>query len=93
MEAILVARGVGAGRANTLVTAYAKQKRYADEEQLTPAPTFRDLLRVASRVMKGQLVINRAESPRLELQSLFARQRADPHSVAKHDSIRKNVGP
>lgn len=54
MENILMRKGLTQTKAQNLVTAFAEQKSYAIKNQLSPIPTFRDLLRAAKRVQTAQ---------------------------------------
>jgi hypothetical protein len=51
MQAILVAQGLSTREANDLVGAYVIQAAFAKENHLSPKPTFRDVLRIAKRII------------------------------------------
>lgn len=73
MEDILLHKGLEQTTAQNLVTAFTEQKSYAISSQLSPIPTFRDLLRVAKKVQKAQ---EKSESPETEQEQLnYSRDR------------------
>lgn len=53
MEAILIRKGLAATTAKNLVSAYIQQQGYAIQHQLSPIPTFRDLLRAGKTLIKS----------------------------------------
>ncbi|MGQ3889158.1 AAA family ATPase [Legionella sp. CNM-1927-20] len=54
MEAILQAKGLSKQQIIELIEAYEVQVKRAARENLTPAPTFRDLLRLADNILIAQ---------------------------------------
>ena len=56
IRTILIARGMRASDTLSLAQAFIKQVNYAKQNHLTPAPTFRDLLKRADAVMKGHVL-------------------------------------
>ena len=61
MEKILRKAGCGARAAKNLVAAYEYNRAYAHEHQLTPPPTFRDLLKVAKNEIRRASLLEREE--------------------------------
>lgn len=54
MQDILIAKGLEPRNVVVLVSAYEKNVKKAQQENLTPAPTFRDLLKFAEQVLQSQ---------------------------------------
>lgn len=54
MNAILVGQGLSIREANDLVGAYVTQAAFAKENHLSPVPTFRDVLRIAKRIIRAR---------------------------------------
>ena len=67
MQAILVTIGLHATDAASMVEAVEQNRVKAQKEQLKPAPTFRDLLRLAQRVIKA------AQPPNPKIEALYQR--------------------
>jgi hypothetical protein len=53
-QCILEAKGVPAPEASSLIKAFETQLSYAQKNHLTPAPTFRDLLKLAEKIVRGE---------------------------------------
>jgi hypothetical protein len=61
MEKILRKIGCNARAAKNLVAAYEYNRAYANEYQLTPPPTFRDVLKVAKHEIRRASLLEREE--------------------------------
>ncbi len=55
MKSILIKKGINEENASLMVTSYENNVNKARQEHLSPAPTFRDLIRLAERVLKTQM--------------------------------------
>jgi hypothetical protein len=57
MQAILVVKGLARDTATVMINAFQAQRTYASVHHKTPAPTFRDLLRLVNQVLRSEVAI------------------------------------
>lgn len=63
MHEILISKGISREKAILMVDAYNKNVERAEKENLSPAPTFRDLMNVADEEIKAKLALKELREP------------------------------
>lgn len=81
VKTILIGRGIDAYEALLMASAYEKQIAYAQKNHLTPAPTFRDLLRLADAKNDALISKDKAKSPVTSVQSTHPGIGSSIHSL------------
>ena len=72
MIEILLKKNLPNEVARSLVGAFEKQVAYAKAHHLTPAPTFRDVLKMADKIMQTNAALFQANQEMMHLQAASA---------------------